>query len=576
MNKEKIYSLFNKSWNIPKSDKIKEVIDSFRFGEKIIFFSLCFIFIFSGLSLLYKVNKNFSMEVPAKGGEVVEGIVGIPRFLNPVLAITDADRDINSLVYSGLLKFDQDGNLVPDLAESYKISDDGTVYTFFLKSNIYFHDNKKVTSDDIEFTVSEIKNPNIKSPKRSGWENVTVEKIDDKTIKFILKKPYSPFILNTTIGILPKHIWKNVSDDSFLFSNFNLKPVGSGPYKIDTLTENDSGLPLEYSLTPFKKYVFKEAFIQKITLKFYQNEQKLIEAFKNGEVKNINSISPEIVKKLDLKDYSLHTSTLPRIFGVFFNQNNNAIFVHKEVREALSLATPRDQIVSEILQGYGSSIYGPLPKDTENIIEYNQEKARSLLEKNGWKMNEFGIYEKKNEKGLLEKLNFTISTSDAPELKNTAYIIQNSWQKMGANVEVKIFEIGDLNQNIIRPRKYDALLFGKIIGKDMDLFPFWHSSERNDPGLNVSMYANVKVDKILEDIRKTYQKDDMDKLLKQFEEEINKDTPAVFVYSPQFIYIQDKNLKNVSLSNITIPADRFQNVDKWYKDTNNIWKIFNR
>lgn len=578
MNREKINEVFNKRWEIPKSENLKEVINSFRFGEKIIFYFLCFVFIFSGFYLLYKVNESYSIEVPAKGGEVVEGVIGVPRFLNPVLAMTDADRDINSLVYSGLRKYDSDGVLISDLAKSYKISDDGTIYTFFLKPNIYFHDNKKITTDDVEFTISKIKNANIKSPKRGAWEDVTVEKVDELTIKFILKKPYSHFIYNTTIGILPKHIWKNVSDDSFLFSNFNLKPLGSGPYKIESSKEDDSGLPTEYSLTPFKKYIFGEPFIQKITIKFYQNEEKLIEGFKKNEISNINGISPDMIEKLDVKNSEIMTYTLPRIFGVFFNQNNNSIFTHKEVREALSMATPRQDIVSEILKGYGKSIYGPLPKDTSVLDDnrYSIEKARELLEKNGWKMNEFGIYEKKNDKGVLEKLSFSISTSDTLELKNTAYIIQNSWQKIGANVEVKIFEIGDLNQNIIRPRKYDSLLFGKNIGKEIDLFPFWHSSERNDPGLNISMYTNIKVDKILDDLRKSNNQDTTNELLKQFDEEVIKDTPAVFIYSPEFIYIKDKKIKNVILSNITIPADRFQNIDKWYKDTNNVWKIFSK
>jgi peptide/nickel transport system substrate-binding protein len=228
------------------------------------------------------------------------------------------------------------------------------------------------------------------------------------------------------------------------------------------------------------------------------------------------------------------------------------------------------------LLGYGKSIDGPLPNDYLEEEKYSIEKARELLENKGWKLNEFGIYEKKNEKGVVEKLSFNISTGDIPELKNTATILQSSWQKIGANVEVKIFETGDLNQNVIRPRKYESLLFGEIIGKDLDLFPFWHSSERNDPGLNIAMYTNAKVDKLLEDIRKTTDKNEVDKLLNLFEEEVKKDTPAIFIYSPEFIYINNKDIKNVILTKTTIPADRFQNVNKWYIETNKIWKIFNK
>ncbi|OHA93661.1 MAG: hypothetical protein A2W58_02350 [Candidatus Zambryskibacteria bacterium RIFCSPHIGHO2_02_38_10.5] len=145
---------------------------------------------------------------------------------------------------------------------------------------------------------------------------------------------------------------------------------------------------------------------------------------------------------------------------------------------------------------------------------------------------------------------------------------------MGADVEVKIFEIGDLNQNIIRPRKYDALLFGEIVGRDLDLYPFWHSSQRVDPGLNIALYTNIKANKLLENIRKETDETLQKKYFDAFKKEIKNDVPAVFTYSPYFIYLIPKKIHNVTLGTLTTPSERFSNIFEWYIETNHVWKIF--
>ena len=190
------------------------------------------------------------------------------------------------------------------------------------------------------------------------------------------------------------------------------------------------------------------------------------------------------------------------------------------------------------------------------------------------------IFEKnlaaKGSKKNIITLSFSISTGDAPELKATAYLLQEQWKKIGADVQVKIFEIGDLNQNIIRARKYDALLFGEIVGRDLDLYPFWHSSERVDPGLNIALYTNIKADKLLENIRKTTDSAEREKYFNSFNKEIASDMPAVFTYSPYFIYLIPAKVHNVTLGVLTTPSERFNEIEKWYIETNNIWKIFTK
>lgn len=576
MDKEYLKSLLNREWKIPYSDKAMRVIKEFSLTEKTIFFVFTIIFIVSGLSLLYQVNKMFLIEVPDYGGSLTEGVMGSPRFINPLLASSDIDKDVTALVYSGLLKADSHGNLSEDLAESYKISDDGLIYTFKIKSGAIFHDGKKVTADDLVFTIEKAQDSELKSPREANWAGVKVQKIDDETVSFTLKQPFTSFIQNTTLGILPKHIWSKASIEEFPFSQFNTKPVGTGPYKIDYITYTSSGLPSEYHLVSFSNYTLGKPFINKIVIKSYQNEKDLTDAYKNGDIESLHSVSPKSLPALKVASDEIILSPLPRIFGVFFNQNVAPVFVNKEVRQALNMATDKNAIIENVLGGYGQVIDSPIPAKefTQNVsTTSNIDAARNLLTKAGWKLNDNGVFQKTSKKETVT-LSFSISTGNAPELKETAYLLQKQWQSLGAKVEVKIFEIGDLNQNIIKPRKYDSLLFGEVVGRDSDLYPFWHSSQRNSPGLNIALYTNLKADKLLENIRETGDPNLKQSYFNSFNKEITNDSPAVFTYSPYFIYIVPKKVKNVSLGQITSPGERFADVSKWYIETNNVWKIF--
>lgn len=580
MNKDSLRKTLKKEWRIPFIEKIANIVSSFSTTEKAVFFVFAVVFTVSGLSLLYQVNKYFLVEVPDYGGSLNEGVIGSPRFINPVLATSDIDHDITSLVYSGLLRVNSKGELVPDLAESYVISDDSLSYTVTLKDKIFFHDGTKITADDVVYTVERTQDPELKSPRESNWAGVKAEKIDDRTVVFTLKQAYSPFIQNLTLGILPKHIWKAANVEEFPFSQFNTKPVGSGPYQVDYITYTGSGLPSEYHLKSFNTYALGRPYISKIIIKSYQNEKSLTDAYKNGDIESLHGISPKQLPSLQVASDDIVLSPLPRVFGVFFNQNVAPVLVNKEVRQALDMAADKQAIVDSVLQGYGQIINGPIPQkntiDSTSTSSQNKiENAKALLLKNGWKQNSSGVFEKKDKKNTTT-LSFSISTGDAPELKEAALLLQKQWEEMGAKVDVKIFEIGDLNQNIIKPRKYDALLFGEVIGRDMDLYPFWHSSQRNSPGLNISLYANLKADKALENIRKTTDPEAQKTYFDSFMKEITNDTPAVFTYSPYFIYIVPKSVKNVSIGVLTNPSERFSDVFKWYIETNNVWQIFNK
>lgn len=567
-----------KELRFKSSSNILDTIKRFSATEKAIFGALVIIAILSALAMAASVSDIFKVEVPAEGGEMREGVIGLPRTINPVLAVTDVDRDLSNLVYAGLLRYDGE-KLVPDMAESYSISEDGLTYDFKLRPEAKFHDGEALTADDVVFTVEKIQDSAIKSPRHADWANVSVNKISDHEVQFSLKQPYSPFISNAVVGILPKHIWQNVNDEQFIFSTYNIEPIGSGPYKISAINRDAGGIPTEYRLSAFEGV--RTPNISKLDFVFFNDEAKALDALSTGKIDSLSAIPAADAVSLASNSgeaYEIISSPLPRIFSVFFNQSQVEAFKDKAVREALEMAIDRKQLISEVLHDYGVPLYGPLPPSlTAEDMKDDQSSttaAIALLEKNGWKKNSDGIYEKKVGKTGIIDLSFNIYTADADELKATAEYLKKTWSALGAKVDIKVYSANDLYQNVIRNRKYDALLFGEQIGKDRDLYAFWHSSQRNAPGLNVSMYANSKADKLLEDIRSETNEKNRIADYAKLDQTIKEDLPAIFLYAPNFTYAVPKSLKGMALNSISAPSDRWNSVDKWYLKTEKVWKIF--
>lgn len=593
------FLLFIKEFYIPKKKELLDAYTSFSKKELLIFISSLIIAVITFFLILGTINNSFMVEVPTNGGTVTEGIIGTPTLINPVLALSDADKDLTAIVYSGLMRKDVNGKFIPDLAELYTVSPDGITYTFVIKKNAKFHDGIKVTADDVIFTINKIKDPLIKSP-RIGWDVVNVSKKDDNTVVFTLNKPYISFMDNTTIGIIPLHIWKNVTTTEFGLSPLNIKSVGSGPYKIESFSKNADGIPEKYFLKYFKDFTLETPHIKYFNIISYANEKDLIKAMLSHSIDQAGGISPEKAASLQEAGYAIHTATLPRIFGIFFNSNKNKIFADKTTIQALNYAIDKQAIVDKVLYGYGVVMNSPIPetilsyKSNINVINTSTDEANALLEKNGWIKGTDGIRvsggiktvtqtKKVGKKtvttktqvntGPVTKLAFSLTTGDTPEFKYAATLIKEQLEKIGAQVDIKIYETGQLNQ-MIRTRDYEFLLFGQDIKHESDLFSFWHSSQKSDPGYNIAMYSNAKVDSILEATQKITEYEKRLVKYKDFVDEFNKDLPAILIYSPKYIYATSKELSNVSLDTIIIPSDRFAPLYKWYANIDHVWKIF--
>ncbi len=535
-------------------------------GDRIIFYGLGVLLSVAALAGLYTLEKSLLVEVPAYGGTLIEGEIGSPRFINPLLAITDADRDLATLTYAGLMGLTGEGELTPVLAGSYEISPDGKSYTFVLRDNARFSDGTAVTAADVVFTVQKAQDPGLKSPVYGNWSGVGVEALDARTVRFMLSKPYAPFLQLTTLGILPAHLWQNISDEEFPFSTLNTSPIGAGPFRVSNISRDASGLIQSVTLSYNPRYPLGRPYLDGIRFIFYPNADDLARAYTSGVVESAYGVStPEV-----------QSAPYARVFGVFFNQNEKQVFTRSEVRKALSLAINRETIVEEALGGYAQAIMGPVPPGGRvsptmpPVSENPTADAATVLQGAGWKYDaDARAWKHAGAKQTLDAI--TIRTSNVPELKRVASAVKQDWEKLGIPVDIELYEPGDLSQNVIRPRKYEALLYGMVIGRDQDLYAFWSSQERNDPGLNIALYANKTVDGLLEKVRSNSEEEERIADLEKIEKAIAAEYPAAFVYSPDFIYAVPERLKGVTLPQITTPADRFAAVATWYRSTDAVW-----
>ena len=535
-------------------------------------------FLLSAITL----STRYGVTVPTRGGTFAEGIVGTPRFINPVLAVTRADKSLTALIYDGLMQLGPEGKLIPNIAESVTVSEDGLTYNVLIRQDIHFHDGAQLTAEDVVFTLNRIQEPQLGSPLLSNFDGVTIEKIGPFEVNIILTEAYAPFIENLTFGILPEHIWKDASSDEFPFSQHNSEPVGTGPYMIHEIIRDTSGIPEKYTLTYNPRYHESPAQIETLALFFFPTEEELLNAFTKGIIESIAGIDPKTIEQYEIsnKTHTILQIPLPRTFAVFLNQNKSIALRDIFARRALDTALDRTTLVKTVLDGYGSALTSPVPPGfgivTSTTTESTSgvEAARAILREGGWKIHpETQIWEKEIDK-IITPLSFSIATANTNAFEETATYLSTTWKELGADVTIKQFEQSDLTQAVIRPREYETLLFGTQLGRSLDYYSFWHSSQRNDPGLNVALYANITTDSILLEMRRTGVLEEHEAAIHRFAEEIHSETPAIFLYAPELLYVFPKRIHGASFTGLSEPHERFAQIRNWYIETESVWQLF--
>ncbi len=542
--------------------------------EKIIFFVLLFISLGSFAFSSAKYIQKYTAVAPSQGGIYREGIIGQPRFINPLYATSNTDKSLVNLIYSGLYKFDGNGNVTPDLASGFpEISEDGKTYSVKLKTGLTWHNGLPVTSSDVLFTIKTLQNPDYNSPRRNDWLSTTVETPDEHTVIFKLKSASGPFLNNLTLPIISEVVWSKISPNDFLNSIGNIEAVGSGPYQIKEVKKTSEGSIQTLSLESSPTFLDHPAYINNVRINFYDNSEDLLKAMLGNQIDGFgfNQFEQRISIKQSAKNLVINQTPLPQYQAVFLNTSQKALG-DVRVRKALNTATDKLKILNDIFEGQGLLIDSPiLTQHVSNLPTFESNKdiesANSLLEQAGWKLDNTTNIRKKG----TSELKFTLATNDSPINVHSAEILIEQWKEIGVSITLNTLPTKELNETVIKPRNYDMLLFAQKLGADPDPFVFWHSSQTKSPGLNLSNYSNNLVDSLMSEARASTDKTERDAKYLQIHDVIRQDLPAIFLVQSVYTYAISDQIKGFGINSLPDETTRFYDLRNWYLDTKRVF-----
>ncbi len=661
----------------------------------------------------FQIGNRFYTEnsesVAASGGTFVEGVVGEFNFLNPLLEQTSLDRDLTSLIFCGLTRFDPVSNAIVDGIANHTLSPDQRTYTFKIKEGVRWHDGVPVSADDVIFTFRDmLQNENFPNPALAAdFFDVAIEKIDERTVTMTLQKKYAFFIYNTSIGLLPKHLLKGTNPNELLASEFNLNPTGCGPFLVDSVGGN------AIRLSAFPDFYRGQPFIDSIIFRIFKNEEQLA---KNLEgVLGTKDLSEKNVKAFENDSrLQLHDFTLPQYVGLFFNTNRE-ILKDKNLRLGLQLATNKEEIAKarggrvkildtplleiasadwkyefdasradgalfdagwkyreteaaedEALSIQPSETPPPPPKistanfitlpsvddffasaEAEFFLEGNAPENSAKIVVNGYQLSKFVAGDKswsykasinlgtlkvgenefvvENQDGEFDRVKIFYSTDEAkrsawltgqrekttkaeaietlvepteektetePEKAKPASLrlrykdseplalkllipeareeflpvaeeIARQWRERGVKLTIERLPEAEFLARFTK-RDYDVVLFGQNLGYNLDTYSFWHSSEAQEGGSNLSNLKSSAVNAWLEQIRSSFDSAERRKRLANLREILSEEVPAVMLYTPTYSYAVDRKVEGFNLGRIALKRDRLANLPSWY------------
>ena len=513
-----------------------------------------------------------SVRVPEAGGAFIEGIVGAPQYLNPLLSDNfPVDRDLNSLLFDGLTRYGKKGELEPALAESWSVSEDGLTVTFVLKEDVLWHDGEPVTAADVAFTYGLLQADDYPGATavRDLWQSVTIQQLDERTISFTLPELYSPFLDATTRGILPAHLLEGETAVSLQTSDFNKAPIGTGPFMMDG--ESDWTENGRLRLLPNPAIWGDAVNVSALEFIFFPNEETLLQAFADGGVHAINHVSDTALPILAaFPNTRLFTAPDDRYTILLFNMDADAapseLLQWKTGRQALANALDRPALVDKALNGQGLPLEGPyLPSswayNPALLTAYNFDlaTANSLLDETGWPLPEGTTTRQKDGEPLL----LSLLTLNTPQQTALAETIGQQWSHAGIDTKITLADNFNELRQLLDEGAFDVALVDFAPSGDPDLYDFW-SQEAIINGSNVAGWNNRKASESLEDGRQTWPTANRRLAYNTFQRHYNQSLPALTIYQHVYTYALSPAVNQAEIGLITEPRDRYQTLAHWF------------
>ncbi len=548
--------------------------DSIRFVKRHAFGWLLFVGLLICVSAFQLIGyqRSYSQYAPVSGGTFAEGVVGPLETMNPLFARTSAEQSASRLLFSSLLTYDTTTHLRGELAKSWRVENEGKRYIVDLKDDIYWHDGKKITASDITYTIGMIKNPLVRSPLYSSWSQVRVTKLTDTSVAFDLVRAYAAFPHALTFGILPRHILGSTPPERLRESDFNRQPVGSGPFVFSRLQviDPDEGRLIVY-LDRNPKYNRGSPKLDRFQIHVFKDSASVKHAFVRQEINaGVDLTSSELNDISKESNDAIIYRTLISDGMYAFLRNDAQVFSDPIVRKAFVMGTDRKAIIDK-LHGFATKLEGPLTTQQlpSSLMRrqpaFNNEQAADLLEKQGWKLN--GQKRLKDGAPLTIEL-VSVQSGDYPVIVKE---LKSQWERLGATVNVRLVSPNDIQQTVLLPRSYDALVYELELGADSDVFAYWHLSQADPRGLNLSNYKSAIASETLSSAQLRLDTATRRPKYELFTDTWVADSPAIALYQPQLHYVTANDSQVIRSANSLVNrTDRYRSVELWSVDKS--WK----
>ncbi|MDF1519030.1 MAG: peptide ABC transporter substrate-binding protein [Brevefilum sp.] len=509
---------------------------------------------------------------PISGGVYTEALIGEFMRLNPFLDLyNEPDRAVDQLIFNNLVKFDSRGIPQSDLAESWGVSRDGTVYNFSLRTDVYWHDGEPFNSQDVLYTTGLLQSQHNLIPVdlRNFWAEVEVVALSDVQLQFLLPEPFAPFLDYLSFGILPEHILGGLGMDDLVDHPYNLAPVGTGPFRFQRLiVENEkiAGVVLE----AFDAYFQERPYLDEFIFRYYPSSQDALAAFREGEVEGIGKVHSSILSDiLSEPDLSVYTTREPLLTMTYLNLNNPEVgfLQNPDFRRALLAAINRDAIIEQVFNGQAVQANGPILPGTwahYNDLEkvpFNFVEAKRLFESTGVTFDEEAeVY--RSETDL--EISLTLLHPDTAEHTQIAEQIQADWEKLGVNVTLESKPYENVLEDLSL-RNYETALVDINFTRspDPDPYPFWGQAQVQS-GQNYAEWDNRSASEFLEQARMTSDIGERERLYRNFQVLFMRELPSLPLFYPVYTYAVTEDINGIKLGPLFEPSDRFNNVHEWY------------
>ena len=505
---------------------------------------------------------------PAPGGMYAEGILGSYTDANPVYATGQVDQAVSQLIFAGLLKYNDQNQLVGDLADSWQPQDDGLQYVVHLRPHLIWQDGQPLTANDVVFTYHVIQNPDAQSPLNASWQGVTVTATDNQTVVFSLPNPLASFPYSLTTGIIPQHLLANVPMDQMRSVAFNTtRPVGAGPFALKDLEvtgDTPQTREEQVQLQPFVGYYAGKPKLDSFVVHAFASQQRMLRSFNGQEITAMVGLN-NLPKSL-ANNSSVQTYQMPLTAGTYvFFKTSNSVLADAKVRQALVLGADTPKIIGQL--GYPAMpVDEPLLRGqlgyNANYAQggYNSTAAAIALSADGWQTGANGIRYKHG-----QPLTFNLFAQNTAEYTIVTNTLEQEWRSLGVDMQVHLQTATDL-QPTLESHSYDALLYGISIGVDPDVFAYWNSAQadvRAASRLNFSEYQSPAADSALDAGRTRFEPALRAIKYQPFLQAWRQDAPALGLYQPRFLYVTRGQVYGLSEHTINTDTDRYDNVQNW-------------